>query len=161
MIDTALGELTLVGEGPVLSGIYFAGHRPRPARAFGSVAPGAFADAERELREYLAGRRTGFGCETGLPAAGRLRRAVWAEITAIPFGETRTYTELADRTGSHPRAVGGAVAHNPLSILVPCHRVLGSGGALTGYAGGLERKRFLLALEAAVITGNCGCISTH
>ncbi len=149
MIETVLGELSLVGEGSTLTGVYFAGHRPAPDRTgFGPPVRGAFAEAERQLHEYLEGSRRHVDCEVALTGSGRLRRAVWAEIAAIPYGETRTYGELAVLTGSHPRAVGGAVAHNPLSIIVPCHRVLGATGALTGYAGGLERKRALLALEA-------------
>ena len=146
--QTTLGPLTLVGEGDTLTGVYYPGHWTRPDRAgFGAHTAGAFAEAERQLHEYLAGERTTFALQVSLPAAGPLRRAVWELLAAIPYGETRTYRWLADRLGSHPRAVGSAVAHNPLSIVVPCHRVLGSGGSLTGYAGGLQRKASLLALE--------------
>ena len=109
---------------------------PRLAEAMETMR----AEAERQLHEYLAGDRVSFELSTALPEASALRRAVWALIAAIPYGETRTYRSLAGQTGSHPRAVGSAVAHNPLSIVVPCHRVIGSGGSLTGYAGGLERK---------------------
>ena len=149
MINSALGELLLVGSGDTVTGVYFAGHRPAPAAdALGSPRAGVFAQAERELTEYLTGDRRGFEFPVAVPDASRLWRAVWERIAAIPYGETRSYRELALWTGSHPRAVGGAVAHNPLSIVIPCHRVIGARGALTGYAGGVIRKRALLALEA-------------
>jgi methylated-DNA-[protein]-cysteine S-methyltransferase len=151
IVETSLGALTLVGIDASLTGLYFPGHwtRPNPA-GFGAHAPTAFADAARQLGEYLAGTRTTFTVATAWAGGSPRQQAVWALIAAIPYGETRTYRELAAVTGSHPRAVGSAVARNPLSILVPCHRVIGSAGSLTGYAGGLERKRTLLELEGAL-----------
>jgi methylated-DNA-[protein]-cysteine S-methyltransferase len=104
--------------------------------------------AARELAEYFAGRRRQF--ETPLePIGTAFQRSVWAALATIPYGRTLSYAALADALGrpGAARAVGAANARNPLSLFLPCHRVLGSGGALTGYAGGLERKRWLLAHE--------------
>ncbi len=101
-----------------------------------------------ELREYLAGKRTTFRTPLDFRCATPFRRRVLEALLDVPFGTTVTYGELAREVGSpSPRAVGQAVGWNPLPILVPCHRVLASGGELGGYSGGLERKRFLLALE--------------
>lgn len=151
-IDSPLGPLTLVADGDALVGLYMADQRHRPPdERFGAPAPAedaTLARAADELAEYFAGRRTRF--TVPLRAAGTpFQRAVWERIAAIPFGATATYTELAVALGrpTATRAVGAAVGRNPLSVLVPCHRVVGSGGALTGYAGGLDRKRTLLALE--------------
>lgn len=150
-IETTLGELTLVAENGTLSGVYFPGHwtRPDPA-AFGERVECGFEEAERQLNEFLAGERAGFDLPT-VADGSEFRRRVWERLERIPYGQTVTYGEIAAELGSPAlaRKVGGAVAHNPLSIVVPCHRVLGKGGRLTGYAGGLERKRFLLELENA------------
>jgi methylated-DNA-[protein]-cysteine S-methyltransferase len=152
IIDSPIGELTLVVEGGTLSGVYFPGHWTRPDRtAFGPrVDGGCFDEVRRQLAEYLAGERTTFALRTQLTGDG-FHRKVWDLIAQIPYGETTTYGELARELGDATlaRAVGGAVGHNPLSIIVPCHRVVGKDGKLTGYAGGLERKRFLLELEAS------------
>ena len=151
ILETSLGALTLVGVGDTLTGLYFPGHRTRPDPAgFGAPTTEAFGDGASQLAEYLAGTRTTFTVTTAWAAGSSRQQAVWELIAAIPYGETRTYRELAAITGSHPRAVGSAVARNPLLILVPCHRVIGSGGSLTGYAGGLARKRTLLELEGAL-----------
>ena len=153
-VDTGIGQLTLVGEGETLMGLYYPGHWTGPDRAtFGPRDRGALREAERQLGEYLAGARTAFELDvrmTGSP----FRRAVWQLIAAIPRGQTRSYGQLAAAlpVPSHPRAVGTAVGANPLSIVVPCHRVVGSAGGLTGYAGGLERKRRLLELEGALLS---------
>ena len=150
-ISTLLGELTLVAEHGTLSGVYFPGHwtRPDPA-SFGERAEHGFEEAERQFNEYLAGERTSFDLPT-VADGSEFRRRVWERLERIPYGRTVTYGELAAELGSPTlaRKVGGAVAHNPLAIIVPCHRVLGKGGRLTGYAGGLERKRLLLELESA------------
>jgi len=109
-----------------------------------------FCSARQELLEYFAGTRLEFSLS--LEASGTLfQKSVWAALSTIHHGETISYGELARRIGRPRavRAVGLATARNPLSIVVPCHRVVGSNGALTGYSGGLENKRFLLALEAA------------
>jgi methylated-DNA-[protein]-cysteine S-methyltransferase len=150
-IHTAIGELTLVGQDGALAGVYYPGHWTRPDRAtFGERSDRGFEEAERQLHEYLAGTRTSFALATALAGDGFHRR-VWDRLGSIPYGETTTYGEIARELGDPglARAVGGAVGHNPLSVVIPCHRVLGSDGRLTGYAGGLERKRFLLRLEGA------------
>jgi methylated-DNA-[protein]-cysteine S-methyltransferase len=145
-----IGTLTLTGDGDALTGLYMEHHRhapPVPADAAEGRAP--LADACRQLDEYFAGERSEF--DLALRAAGSdFQRAVWDELTRIPYGETMSYGELARRLGrpDAPRAVGLANGRNPISIVVPCHRVIGASGKLTGYGGGLDRKRFLLDLEA-------------
>lgn len=150
IIDSPVGDLTLVGTDGVLSGIYFPGHWTLPdTSTFGTRSENGFDQAERQLAEYFAGDRTAFDLESGAVGDG-FQRQVWDLLERIPFGETTTYGEIASELGdpSAARAVGTAVGRNPISIIVPCHRVLGKGGKLTGYAGGLDRKRFLLDLEA-------------
>ena len=152
-ITTDLGELTLVAEGAELVGVYFPHHWTRPSQAGFGPAVDVEADpvllqARRELEDYLAGRRTSFDVPTRA-AGDDFQRQVWALLTQIPYGETTTYGALAQELGNPALAqqVGQAVGHNPLSIIVPCHRVVGADGSLTGYAGGLPRKAFLLELE--------------
>jgi len=150
-IDSPFGELTLVARGAVLSGLYFPGHwHMPPPEAFGVRAESGFERAEEQLAEYFAGRRTEFELETSV-AGDDFQRRVWELIERIPYGQTTTYGEMARELGDPvlARDVGSAVGRNPLSIVVPCHRVLGKEGQLTGYAGGLERKRYLLELEGA------------
>lgn len=145
-----LGDLTLVADDGVLAGVYFADHIRRPAaERFGSRSDSIFEPAVSQLREYFAGTRHRFD----LPLAPRgtdFQRRVWQLLREIPYGETRSYGALARQLGNAglAREVGAANGRNPLSIIVPCHRVVGADGRLVGYAGGLERKRFLLALEA-------------
>jgi methylated-DNA-[protein]-cysteine S-methyltransferase len=149
-IDSPLGELTLVAHDGALSGLYFPGHwyPPDPA-TFGMRSDSGFEQARHQLTEYFEGGRTSFELPTST-TGNAFQQRVWELIDAIPYGETTTYGELAGELGdpSQARAVGTAVGHNPLSVIVPCHRVVGKDGKLTGYAGGLERKRFLLELEA-------------
>jgi methylated-DNA-[protein]-cysteine S-methyltransferase len=153
VLDSVLGELTLVADGDTLTGRYFAHHGYRPptntfVAAVDADCDDLFAEASTQLSEYLGGERTGFE----LPIAMRrveMQRRVWHLLTEIAYGETVTYgklaAELAD--GCTAQEVGQAVGRNPLSIIVPCHRVVGKNGSLTGYAGGLKRKQFLLDLE--------------
>ncbi|MEE4541149.1 methylated-DNA--[protein]-cysteine S-methyltransferase [Streptomyces sp. V4-01] len=147
-----LGDLVLVAEDGALTGVYFAHqHRGRPGpEKLGERADGepVLAEARRQLAEFFAGGRREFA----LPLAARgddFQRRVWDLIAAIPYGATRTYGDLAGDLGDRllAQAVGTAVGRNPLSLVVACHRVVGAGGKLTGYAGGLDRKRFLLDLE--------------
>jgi methylated-DNA-[protein]-cysteine S-methyltransferase len=151
LLATALGELTVVQDDGALTGLYFPRHWPRPDRAaFGPRADTGFEDVARQLGEYLAGDRSAF--ELPLKANGTdFDRRVWELIAEIPYGQTTTYGDLARDlgAGTDPRDVGAAVGRNPLSIVIPCHRVIGSTGKLTGYAGGLERKRALLQIEHA------------
>ena len=150
-MDTPVGELTLVGDDGVLVGIYFPGHWTRPDRSrFGPRRGEGFEEARGQLTQYLAGERTAFDLPTrscGEP----FQQRVWELLDGIPYGETTTYGAIARELGGDPtlaRAVGRAVGANPLAIVRPCHRVVGKDGTLTGYAGGLDRKRRLLELES-------------
>jgi methylated-DNA-[protein]-cysteine S-methyltransferase len=150
-IESPIGELTLVGSDGVLSGIYFPGHWHMPApEVFGTRSEGGFERVQQQLGEYFAGERTEFELATTVTGE-EFQRRVWELIDRIPYGQTTTYGEMAQELGDPAlaREVGAAVGRNPLSIVVPCHRVVGKDGKLTGYAGGLERKRFLLELEGA------------
>jgi methylated-DNA-[protein]-cysteine S-methyltransferase len=149
VLATAIGDLTVVREGDLLTGLYFPHHwyRPDPA-TFGPRTGRGFEDVAGQLEEYLAGSRTRFDLPLD-PRGTRFQLRVWELIAQIPYGQTTTYGDLARRLGGPEAAqeVGAAVGRNPLSILIPCHRVIGSTGKLTGYAGGLKRKRMLLDLE--------------
>jgi methylated-DNA-[protein]-cysteine S-methyltransferase len=149
-----LGEILLVSNarGDALCGLYLAGQKYFPERTGAwEEAPRLplFRTATRELGEYFAGKRTAFDVPLA-PEGTAFQRDVWSAIRGVPFGGTMTYAELARRCGrpSAVRAVGAATGRNPLTVVVPCHRIVGSGGALTGYAGGLPRKRALLDLES-------------
>lgn len=151
IVDTPLGPLTLVARDGALGGVWFPGHRPAPDPAgFGRRADRGLEQAARQLAEYLAGRRTRFDLPTTV-AGSPFQRRVWELIARVPYGRTTTYGALAREMGDPAlaRAVGRAVGANPLSIVCPCHRVVGGDGRLTGYAGGLDRKRRLLDLEAS------------
>jgi len=149
IIDSPVGELTLVAEDGRLAGVYFPHHwyRPDPA-TFGDRDDTGFGPAKRQLAEYFAGDRERFDLPLG-PHGDAFQHQVWELISRIPYGQTRTYGDLAKELGEGTLAkdVGAAVGRNPLSVIVPCHRVVGKDGSLTGYAGGLARKRFLLRLE--------------
>jgi methylated-DNA-[protein]-cysteine S-methyltransferase len=149
IIDSPLGPLTLVNTDGVLSGVFMERRRPRPDHAsFGQTTAKGFEHASEQLIEYFAGERTAFTLP--LAAEGdQFDRQVWQELTRIPYGETRSYGQIATALGDRTlaKAVGAANARNPICVIVPCHRVIGADGSLTGYAGGLERKAFLLALE--------------
>ena len=149
VLDTPIGPLTLVGDGHALSGLYFPDHARQPkADSFGPRDDRGFADARAQLAEYFGGERTEFDL-TLTPQGNEFQRSVWRLLGAIPYGQTRTYGQLAKLLGDPglARAVGAANGRNPISIVVPCHRVVGRDGSLTGYAGGLARKAFLLELE--------------
>jgi methylated-DNA-[protein]-cysteine S-methyltransferase len=150
-IDSPIGELTLASDGEALTGLYMTEQRHRPALPdAGARDDAVLAAARRQLAEYFAGERREFELPLR-PAGTEFQRSVWAALREIPYGETAGYGELARRLGrpSAARAVGLANGRNPLAIVVPCHRVIGAAGALTGYGGGLERKRYLLELERA------------
>ena len=156
LIDTPVGPLTLVADGDAVTGLYFPDHSPLPADTpFGDrVAPqdiasdGVLARAAAELSEYVAGRRRTFTVAVATHGDG-FSEKVWALLRQIPYGETTTYGAVAAQLGNPHLAqrVGQVVGRNPVSIIIPCHRVVGADGSLTGYAGGLERKRWLLELE--------------
>ncbi len=151
-IGSPVGPLTLVAAGGALAGLYMEAQRHLPgAAAFGMPGDPAdepFATAARQLADYFDGRRTRFELDLD-PAGTAFQRRVWLALRDIPYGQTVSYGELAASIGAPAasRAVGLANGKNPISIVVPCHRVVGSDGSLTGYGGGLDRKRFLLDLE--------------
>ena len=152
-----IGQLLLVGDpgpggGLRLRGLYMDEHRRGPEVGAGwRESPAEFAAVIRQLDEYFAGRRKAFELDLA-PVGTPFQLAVWEALRSIPPGTTTTYGALADRIGRHgaARAVGAAVGRNPISVIVPCHRVVGSDGSLTGFAGGIARKRALLALEGAL-----------
>lgn len=159
VIETGLGPITLVAKGETIAGLYFRRHVRRPAQEeFGPEVTGStdslLNEAARQLRDYLAGRRREF--DLPLAAEGdSFQHAVWDIVKSIQCGETTTYGRIAEQVGGRSLAqqVGQAVGANPLCIIVPCHRVVGSNGSLTGYAGGLKRKQALLELEEPPAAG--------
>jgi methylated-DNA-[protein]-cysteine S-methyltransferase len=151
-VDSPIGELLLLSDGHALRGLHMVGGRRRIALDPGWVpSPTRFAGVQRQLDEYFAGRRTAFDLPLVMEGTPFQRR-VWSALREIPYGETISYGELARRIGrpSAARAVGLANGSNPIAVIVPCHRVIGANGTLTGYGGGIERKRLLLELEADV-----------
>ncbi|MDO0924931.1 methylated-DNA--[protein]-cysteine S-methyltransferase [Streptomyces sp. TG1A-8] len=152
VVDSPYGPLTLVADGDgALCGLYMAAQRHRPGEeTFGSriAALRVFAEAQEQLTAYFAGELKEFTLPLGLHGTP-FQRAVWEQLTKIPYGETRSYGALAAALGrpGASRAVGLANGRNPIGIVVPCHRVIGSDGSLTGYGGGLERKQRLLDFE--------------
>jgi methylated-DNA-[protein]-cysteine S-methyltransferase len=152
IVDSPIGPLTIVAEGDSISALYMDAQRHAPAPE-GLGLPGdpgdePFATAARQLAAYFAGQLTAFDLPLA-PAGTDFQRRVWNGLLAIPYGQTISYGELARRVGNPAasRAVGLANGRNPIAIVVPCHRVIGSDGSMTGYGGGLDRKAFLLALE--------------
>ena len=143
--DSTVGPLLLTTDGTGLTGLHFP---PHDVDASWVHDEAAFTDVIRQLDEYFAGSRTQFDIAlhpTGTP----FQLKVWDQLREIPYGETISYGALARRVSSPKasRAVGLANGRNPIAIIIPCHRVIGADGSLTGYGGGLDRKRFLLALE--------------
>jgi len=150
--ESPVGPLLLMSDGTSLTGLHTDNDKHRPAVQSDWVrddgmAP--FAKVKAQLRDYFEGRLTEFDLPLA-PQGTEFQMTVWRELRNIPFGETISYAELARRIGrpTASRAVGHSNARNPISIIVPCHRVIGADNSLTGYAGGLDRKRALLALEA-------------
>ena len=155
-----LGQLTLASDGEALVGLWLPGQK-----YFGGTAPGAwvptdelpvFLAAKAWLDAYFAGKRPEISQLNLSPAGSPFRQMVWEMLLEIPYGKTTTYGEIARKVAARSgkpsmsaQAVGGAVGHNPISLIIPCHRVVGSDGSLTGYAGGIERKVQLLTLEGA------------
>lgn len=158
--DSPLGGITLTSDGEALTGLRFDGQKyadALPAHARGEEVLPVFEQTERWLDAYFGGERPDFTPLLHLRASA-FRVSVWETLLTIPYGQTTTYgaiaTAVAARMGlarMSAQAVGGAVGHNPIAIIIPCHRVVGADGSLTGYAGGLERKRSLLTLEKAGI----------
>jgi methylated-DNA-[protein]-cysteine S-methyltransferase len=151
--DSPIGPLLLCGDEQRLSALYTAPHSEDPDRIRGRRrADAPFAAVRDQLEAYFAGDRVEFDVPLGLGNAPAFFATVWRRLLAIPFGTTVSYGELAVDLGrpTAARAVGTANGRNPIAIIVPCHRVIGSAGALTGYAGGIDRKRWLLRHEAEV-----------
>ncbi|MFJ3669162.1 methylated-DNA--[protein]-cysteine S-methyltransferase [Streptomyces sp. NPDC090106] len=150
VVDSPYGPLTLVATDGTLSSLYMTDQRHRPPEeTFGDRDDdGPFPEADHQLKAYFAGELTEFTLELDLQGT-EFQRSVWRRLLRIPYGETRSYGELAEALGSPgaSRAVGLANGKNPIGIIVPCHRVVGSDGSLTGYGGGLDRKRRLLDFE--------------
>lgn len=152
--DGPLGTMLLVGDGDALAGLYFGAQKHFPAQIesrCGRIETPVLTRARRELDEYFAGTRRDFTLPCA-PQGSAFQRAVWREIAGVPYGATISYGELCRRAGhaASPRAAGAATGRNPVGIVIPCHRIVGSDGSLTGYAGGLDRKVALLALEGVV-----------
>ena len=151
-----LGRIILMSDGTALTGLYFDGEKDSPdlSAAHKKDLP-VFGEAMRWLDLYFAGKEPDFSPALN-PTGTTFQMSVWAILQTIPFGETTTYGAIAHRleedTGKRmsAQAVGGAVGRNPISILIPCHRVIGTDGSLTGYAGGLDKKEYLLELEGAI-----------
>jgi len=152
-LPSPIGPLTLVAEDGSLIGLYLDSPKHRPGTDLlgeaGDPREQPFAAAAEQLEEYFAGQRAEFDLPLA-PAGTQFQRRVWAGLQAIPYGQTWSYGELASKIGQPTavRAVGLANGRNPIAMVIPCHRVIGSDGSLTGYGGGLDRKRFLLDLEA-------------
>ena len=151
-ITSSFGNLLLRSDGKALTGVYFADkkHALIPlSTSRHEPTHELFVQCEKQLAEYAAGKRTFFDIPCRFGNGTPLQLRVWHALTDIPFGSTISYKTLAQGVGKPAavRAVASAVGKNPLSIIIPCHRVMGSSGALTGYAGGLERKKTLLDLE--------------
>jgi methylated-DNA-[protein]-cysteine S-methyltransferase len=147
-VDSPVGPLTLAGREGRLMHLRMVDQTYEPSRADWVEDDRAFPDAVEQLAAYFSGERTTFDLELDLVGTA-FRRRVWEALLTIPYGETRSYGEIArqiDAPGAS-RAVGLANGHNPISIIVPCHRVIGAGGSLTGYGGGIERKKLLLGME--------------
>ena len=152
-VSTPVGRLTLVATDSGIAAVLWENDRPHRVRlnvGAEEVGHPVLLEAERELEEYFAGRRKRFALKLDVSGTA-FQRQVWNALLTIPFGETRSYGQIAEQIGKPraTRAVGAANGRNPLSIVVPCHRVVGSTGALTGFAGGLDVKARLLALETA------------
>ncbi|MCD9877110.1 methylated-DNA--[protein]-cysteine S-methyltransferase [Streptomyces guryensis] len=150
VIDSPYGPLTLVAEDGTLCGLYMTEQRHRPpAETFGTRDDRLFGETEEQLEAYFAGELKEFTIELRLNGTP-FQRSVWDQLGKIPYGETRSYGDLADALAnpSASRAVGLANGRNPIGIIVPCHRVVGANGSLTGYGGGLDRKQRLLDFES-------------
>lgn len=152
LVASPLGDIALRAEDDALTGVYFVGQKYYPELALvteASHVPRVISMAQEQLTEFFAGQRREF--ELPLRFRGTpFQEQVWRELARIPYGELLSYGGMAKKMGlsaGHSRAVGTANGKNPISIIVPCHRVIGASGDLTGYAGGVERKRALLALE--------------
>ena len=148
-VESPIGPLTLAGDGSTLMHLRMTEQSHEPDRSGWTPAGAdAFADVVEQLNAYFAGTLTEFDVDLELHGT-EFQRKVWAALQTIPYGQTRSYGEIAEQIGSPSasRAVGLANGRNPISIIVPCHRVIGAAGSMTGYGGGIDRKKMLIALE--------------
>jgi methylated-DNA-[protein]-cysteine S-methyltransferase len=148
-ISTPLGQLFAIATADGVTGLHFEGEKYFPIELPPLTAANAvLKKLQQEIAEYFAGKRTTFSAELQ-PNGTPFQQRVWKALQEIPCGETLTYGEIAARLGqpSATRAVASAIGRNPISVIIPCHRVIGKDGSLTGYAGGIERKAALLRLE--------------
>ena len=152
-IPSPVGPLTLTSNGKALTSLWFDKQEQSRDLSFWRRDDAAFAQVLRELAEYFAGERQEFTVELA-PQGTPFQQRVWAALREIPYGETTSYGEIARRLGdaNAMRAVGTANGRNPISVIVPCHRVIGADGSMTGYGGGIDRKRWLLGHEARFAT---------
>jgi methylated-DNA-[protein]-cysteine S-methyltransferase len=156
LVSSPIGALLLIGDGHALTGLWMLDAGRHPGRALGDEAgltpsPATFREVAAQLEAYFAGDLKEFTVPLA-PSGTPFQLAVWTELTKIPYGSTVSYGDIARALGKRPvaaRAVGLANGANPISVIVPCHRVIGSDGSLTGYGGGLDRKELLLRLEGA------------
>jgi methylated-DNA-[protein]-cysteine S-methyltransferase len=161
LISSPLGDIALRIEDDFLTGLFFVGQKYFPRISLTRIldnGPPLALHAQQQIAEFFAGERRVFTLPLGLRGTPHQRR-VWQVLSAIPYGSTVSYSDVARAAGlsaDHARAVGSAVGRNPVSVIVPCHRVVGTSGGLTGYAGGLDRKAALLRLE----TRERGCVET-
>ena len=161
-VESPIGRLMLTTDGTALTGLYMNLYRNKPSKLPGlgddwiqNATIDPLPAAARQLKEYFAGKRRDFDLPLRM-AGTEFQRSVWRELTEIPFGETRSYGQLAKRLNNPngSRAVGLANGRNPIAIIVPCHRVIGADGSLTGFGGGLDRKEWLLTHEGQPVTGD-------
>ena len=157
-MDSPIGELTLTGDGSALTGLYME-RRERPGADW-VRGDASFREARRQMEAYFAGELTAFDLPLA-PSGTPFQEKVWMALRTIPYGTTASYREIAIQVGNPTavRAVGAANGRNPISIIVPCHRVIGANGSLTGYGGGMERKQWLLDLEARVLAAGSGMLA--
>jgi methylated-DNA-[protein]-cysteine S-methyltransferase len=159
-VDSPIGRLMLTSDGTALTGLYMNLYRNKPSKLPGlgndwiqNATIDPLPAAARQLKEYFAGKRREFDLPMRMEGT-EFQRRVWRELTKIPFGETRSYGQLAKRLNNPngSRAVGLANGRNPIAIIVPCHRVIGADGSLTGFGGGIDRKEWLLTHEGQPVT---------
>jgi methylated-DNA-[protein]-cysteine S-methyltransferase len=158
-VDSPIGRLMLTSDTTALTGLYMNLYRNKPSKLPGlgddwiqNATIDPLPAAARQLKEYFTGKRREFDLPLRMEGT-EFQQRVWRELTKIPFGETRSYGQLAKRIGNPngSRAVGLANGRNPIAIIVPCHRVIGADGSLTGFGGGLDRKEWLLTHEGQII----------
>ena len=163
-VSSPVGDLVLVSDGEYLTGLFILGQKyfmdGFSEELYENNDLEVFHIVEKWLKSYFAGANLSIKSLPLKPAGTNFRQIVWQELLNIPYGDTITYKELGKKvavrlgkSSMSSQAIGGAVGHNPISIIIPCHRVIGTNGSLTGYAGGLDKKEYLLALEKANIHG--------